>query len=156
MQHDRYTTASISHTIGFHPVARKLLLISRPWGKEAELAWAHSRLTACSRLLEPWATWKLRVRYSATRPLAPTEAHGCEQLAQSCYIPGNATDGSRTHDLSITSPTPITTTPPSYPRSEYERLFLYDAIRDSSLSDFSQYTLRKLILRILSKKCWNG
>jgi len=25
------------------------------------------------------------MRYSTTRPLAPTEAHGCEQLAQSCY-----------------------------------------------------------------------
>ena len=31
------------------------------------------------------ATWKLRVQYSPTRPPAPTEAHGCEQLAQSCY-----------------------------------------------------------------------
>ena len=28
---------------------------------------------------------KLRMRYSPTRPPAPTEAHGCEQLAQSCY-----------------------------------------------------------------------
>ena len=25
------------------------------------------------------------MRYSPTRPPAPTEAHGCEQLAQSCY-----------------------------------------------------------------------
>jgi len=25
------------------------------------------------------------MRYSNTRPPAPTEAHGCEQLAQSCY-----------------------------------------------------------------------
>ena len=25
------------------------------------------------------------MRYSTTRPTAPTEAHGCEQLAQSCY-----------------------------------------------------------------------
>ena len=43
------------------------------------------------------------------RPLAGTklyclvtEAHGCEQLAQSCY-PANAPAGSRTCDLSITS-----------------------------------------------------
>jgi len=27
----------------------------------------------------------LRVQYSPTRPPAPTKAHGCEQLAQSCH-----------------------------------------------------------------------
>jgi len=30
-------------------------------------------------------TWKLRVWHSTTRPLAPIEAHGCQQLAQRCY-----------------------------------------------------------------------
>jgi len=37
VQHDRYTTASIS-ALGLHPVARKLLLISRP-AEGRRLSW---------------------------------------------------------------------------------------------------------------------
>jgi len=37
MQHDRYTTAPIS-ALGLHPVARKLLLISRP-AEGRRLSW---------------------------------------------------------------------------------------------------------------------
>jgi len=59
------------------------------------------------------ATWKLRVRYSTTRPLAPTEAHGCEQLAQSCYLAlWGQESNSRSLDHNSGS---LTTTLPSHP-----------------------------------------
>jgi len=74
-------------------VAWKLLLISSPvevgsWparlGHTVGQQLAQRSLQVIPLRFAP-ATWKLRVRYSPTRPLAPTEAHGCQQLAQSCY-----------------------------------------------------------------------
>jgi len=81
-----------SATLGLHPVARKLLLISRP-AEGRRLSWPEHTVgeqLAQGCLQEPrarftLATWNLRMWYSPTRPPAPTEAHGCEQLAQSCY-----------------------------------------------------------------------
>ena len=87
----RHTTAPIS-ALGLHPIARELLLISRPT-QGRRLSWPEhtvGKQPAQGCLQMAWvrfalATWKLRVRYSPTRPPAPTKAHGCEQLAQSCY-----------------------------------------------------------------------
>ena len=69
------TPSPQSATLGFHPVAVATTYFPSLWGYEAELAWAHSRLAACSRLLavdpvwvEP-ATSRLRVRYATTTPL---------------------------------------------------------------------------------------
>jgi len=78
-----------------YPIACNLLLIFRPadGDNSRRLGWSEHTVTqqlAQGSLHITWlrlqlATWKLQVRYSPTRPLAPTEAHGCEQLAQSCY-----------------------------------------------------------------------
>ena len=65
------------------------------------------------------------MRYSTTRPLAPTEAHGCEQLAQSCYStmrrPGvePATSRLQVQHSTATLPSPA---PPYHPL--YEQLSL--------------------------------
>jgi len=73
-------------------LARELLLIfgsaegrrlswpERTLGQQLAAGWLQM-----TRLTFELATWKLRVRYSTTRPLAPTKVHGCEQPAQSCY-----------------------------------------------------------------------
>jgi len=63
----RHTIAPISHTRR-HPVAVATTHFPSSWGWEAELAWAHSRLATCSRLLEVDRVWvelatsRLRVR----------------------------------------------------------------------------------------------
>jgi len=71
-----------SATLGLHLVVRELLLISHP-SEGSRLCWpehtvGQQLVQGC--LLMAWArftpaTWKLRVRYSTIRPLAPTEGH---------------------------------------------------------------------------------
>jgi len=63
-------TSPQSATPGLHPIAVATTHFPSHWGYEAELAWAHSRLATCSRLLavdrvwvEP-ATSRIRVWYS--------------------------------------------------------------------------------------------
>ena len=70
-----------SATLSLHPVAYNMWAhFPSHWGQEAELAWAHSMLATCSRLLavdrvwvEPTTSW-LRVRYSTNWTTAPTVA----------------------------------------------------------------------------------
>ena len=86
----RIAASRQSATLGLHPVAHKLLLISRPT-EGRRLSWAHSMLATCSRLLanDRQSESNRNLSYESTpttRPHAPTQVRKCEQLAQSCYL----------------------------------------------------------------------